>query len=290
MTCPISDHATVIQLAQDVKGGLTRQEIVRKLESKRSRSPGANSVVDVAETVNGAIDLVSRLLLMCDVGRPAANRTASGRAFRIWNQGTISDFTANTFPVQRSNRHGGIQLDTNFNARNLDAIGGFRVELTNNLLDHLEVVDIEGRTTVMIFHHASFLKNQEYPFFPDGFVEETLQTLALLFPQNRWYKKTTSWYHKNLVSETTDADVAVFDCGPLSMTDIDAYHFWHDRLVRLKMLYDQAKPRTLRQWWNDRREGTQWYALWIAVGCTVFFGLVQSIEGAMQVYKSYHPS
>jgi len=74
------------------------------------------------------------------------------------------------------------------------------------------------------------------------------------------------------------------------MTNLDAYRFWRERLLRLKLVYDQAKPRTLRQWWNDRREGTNWYALWVAVGFTVFFGFVQSIEGALQVYKAYHPA
>ncbi|KAH6984222.1 hypothetical protein BKA56DRAFT_580767 [Ilyonectria sp. MPI-CAGE-AT-0026] len=122
---------------------------------------------------------------MVVVGKPVRNRMWTGRAYRWWNEGTIQNFAASIFPVQRSNRHDVIQLDRDFNARNLDVIGGLKVELTNNLLDHLEVVDIEGETTVMIFHHASFLDNQEQQLFPDGFIYETLQTLAPLFPQNK---------------------------------------------------------------------------------------------------------
>jgi hypothetical protein len=38
------------------------------------------------------------------------------------------------------------------------------------------------------------------------------------------------------------------------------------------------------QWFNF------WFAVALLVGLTVFFGLVQSIEGALQVYKAYHPS
>ncbi|KAH6975755.1 hypothetical protein EDB80DRAFT_829857 [Ilyonectria destructans] len=83
------------------------------------------------------------------------------------------------------------------------------VELTNNLLDHLEVVDIEGETTVMIFHHASFLNNQEQQLFPYGFVNETLQTLALLFPQNKLYKPSKTWYHRYLKPATMDTDLTV---------------------------------------------------------------------------------
>lgn len=285
---PFSKHHGITELAHDIKQGLTREKVLQSLEI---RYPAALSDGQFgrAEIMNGAIDLVARLILMVDVGKPT-DRMWTGRAFRPWEQGTINDFTAAYFQEQRSYRHDGIQLDRDFNARNLFAIGGLQVELTNNLLDHLEVVDIQGETTVMIFHHVSFLRNQEHGYFPDGFVHETLQTLALLFPQNKWHKTTKLWYNKHLKPTIADADPGVLSCQPSDMTlNIDEYMFWHDRLVRLKQVYDQAKPRTLRQWWNDRREGTQWYALWVVLGFTVFFGFVQSIEGALQVYKAYHP-
>ncbi|KAK4443851.1 hypothetical protein QBC34DRAFT_488186 [Podospora aff. communis PSN243] len=246
-TLPVTEHQDIMDIAQRVKTlGATRQELIQFLEGKYPdlQTPAGIPKTDI---INATADLVTRLLLMVDVGTAtiAPNRISTGRAFRCWTEGTIRNFTACAFPVQRSNRHDGIQLTTDFNARNLDLIGGFRVEPTNNLLDHLDVVDIAGQTIVMIFHHASFLKDQQHGNFPDGLVHETLQTMALLFPQGRYHKER---------------------------------------------LYDQAKPRTLRQWWNDRREGSQWYALWVAVGFTVFFGLVQSIEGALQAYKSYHPT
>jgi hypothetical protein len=285
---PLSNHDDIIQLAREMRAGLTRQHI---LESVENRYPAivSNEHFEKPEIINGAVDLVARLLLMVDVGKPATNnRMWTGRAFRSWDQGSIHDFTTAIFPAQRSGGHSGIELSTDLNARNLDVIGGFKVELTDNLLDHLEVVDIEGETTIMIFHHASFLMSQKHALFPQGFVEETIQTLALLFPQNKWYKDCRAWYHRHLKAIMRE-DAGVLSCGPLTMTNIDAYQFWRDRLVRLKLVYDQAKPRTLRQWWNDRREGTQWYALWVAVGFTIFFGLVQSVEGALQVYKSYHP-
>lgn len=58
----------------------------------------------------------------------------------------------------------------------------------------------------------------------------------------------------------------------------------------LKQAFDEAGPRTLTQWWNDRRNPVQWYTFWIAIWVlimTVFFGLVQSVEGALQVYFSW---
>lgn len=46
----------------------------------------------------------------------------------------------------------------------------------------------------------------------------------------------------------------------------------------------------MHQWWVDRRIGVDWYMFWIAVlvfAMTIFFGIVQSLEGAMQVYLAY---
>jgi len=73
---------------------------------------------------------------------------------------------------------------------------------------------------------------------------------------------------------------------------IENFAHWHDRLVVLKQVFNEARPSTLQQWWNDRRNGVQWYTFWVAVLVlllAVFFGLVQSVEGALQVYKAFNP-
>lgn len=107
-------------------------------------------------------------------------------------------------------------------------------------------------------------------------------TLALLFPPRD--RDTKRWYRKQ--DDAVDLDETVLHCG-LASRNIKDYHFWRDRLVVLKEKYDEPQRTTWRQLWNDRREGTQWYALWVAVGFAIFFGLVQSIEGALQVYKAF---
>jgi hypothetical protein len=58
----------------------------------------------------------------------------------------------------------------------------------------------------------------------------------------------------------------------------------------LKQVFDEAQPKTIRQWWYDSRNGVQWYTFWVAVlvlVLTVVFGLVQSVEGGLQVYVSF---
>lgn len=123
---------------------------------------------------------------------------------------------------------------------------------------------------------------------PDGFVHETLRTIAVLFPQSD--RNTREWVQKLAASLTVDP--RLIRCGNLRADDrqIENFTFWRDRLVILKQVFDEARPSTLSQWWCDRRNGVQWYTFWVAVLVlilTIFFGLVQSIEGALQVYKAF---
>jgi hypothetical protein len=95
------------------------------------------------------------------------------------------------------------------------------------------------------------------------------------------------WYRR--LGESDELDLKVLRCGAADRR-IENYVYWQDRLIRLKDAFDEARPATLAQWWNDRRDGVQWYTLWLAIAFTVFFGLIQSVEGAIQVYKAFHPA
>lgn len=150
-------------------------------------------------------------------------------------------------------------------------------------------------TSLTSIHRSSIL--------PDGLARETLQTLALLFPQaelnrsRRTKNQMTSWFRG--ICDKHERSNSIVDgrlarCGNLTTSDrqIDKFEFWRDRLVVLKEAYDEATPRTLSQWWYDRRNGVQWYTFWVALLVlilTIFFGLVQCVEGALQVYKAYNP-
>ena len=129
--------------------------------------------------------------------------------------------------------------------------------------------------------------------FPDGLIEETLRTLALLFPHSD--KDTRNWYNtqdKKAISR--DLDPKLLECGHLRAEDrhIDAFTFWRDRLVILKQTFDESEPNSLSQWWYDKRSGVHRYPLIVAALAlilTAIFGLIQCIEGALQAYKAWHP-
>jgi hypothetical protein len=121
-------------------------------------------------------------------------------------------------------------------------------------------------------------------------IEETLRTLALLLPEHE--VESRKWFKVYKVRYSLDGRAC--RCGHLRTEDrqIHKFKYWHDRLVILKQTFDEAEPRTIYQWWHDRRRGVQWYTFWVAiivVGLTIFFGLIQSVEGALQLYKAYYP-
>jgi hypothetical protein len=123
---------------------------------------------------------------------------------------------------------------------------------------------------------------QSNDIFPEGFVLETLKTLALLFPPDTSSRR---WYRKQ--EDPNDLDPALFSCGSASR-QIEEYQYWHDRLVILKEEFDSSSPTSIWGLWNDRRTGIQWYALWLVLILTIFFGLIQSIEGGVQAYAAWH--
>ena len=127
--------------------------------------------------------------------------------------------------------------------------------------------------------------------FPTGFIEETTRTIRLLFPQSE--SDTAKWFRK--LQRHQNLDTKMIKCGKLRAEDrqIDTFKFWRDRIVILKQVFDESTPKTWLQWWYDRRNSFERYPVLLAAAAlmlTAFFGLIQCIEGALQVFKAYHPS
>ncbi|PQE11495.1 fad-type 2 protein [Rutstroemia sp. NJR-2017a BBW] len=201
----------------------------------------------------------------------------------------VKEYFSTSSGSNRGSSHDSVRLERVFSARNLERIAGIQIEWTTNLADHLRLTDEEDK--ISIFHYASFLECQlKSSIFPKGLIEETLQTISLLFPPTE--KQTKLWFKKH--SSTIRLDKNALRRERLKTEDrkIENFRFWRERLVILKQFFDDTEPNTLSQWWYDRRKGVQWYTFWVAVlvlVLTVFFGLIQCIEGALQVYKAFHP-
>ncbi|KAF2193018.1 hypothetical protein K469DRAFT_745423 [Zopfia rhizophila CBS 207.26] len=284
-------HKDIIDIARDLEESRNKDDIKQLLRSKLTTPKSADEEEVLLE---GSINLATRLLVMMDFGDLPLG--FCGRPQLGWHDGSLclKDVVHGYFNQPQALGHENIKLDKIFTARNLGRIAGIEIVWTDNLADHLRVVG-DDDTKVRIFHHASFLKWQQSSIFPDGLIEEALNTLALLFPQSD--PKTQKWFESllNTLPDFVQLDRKLIKCGQLraEKRQFEGFKFWHDRLVILKQVFDQSRPATLSQWWHDRRNVVQWYTFWVAISVlflTIFFGLVQSIEGALQVYKSYHPT
>ncbi|KAK5629982.1 hypothetical protein RRF57_005697 [Xylaria bambusicola] len=281
----VSTHADVVdivsQIHQDKERTSLHQQVSRQL---------GGGCPNTHNSVNGSLNLCSRLLIMTSIGEPPLG-TDGPNTIR-WDTGTLRDFTDSYFGPANS----GVQLHPDnaqigriFTALNLTKIGGMRIEWTRNLADHLRLVDDDN--TVSIFDCVGFLKFQRTvrkQLFPPGFIDETLRTLALLLPQND--TRTQGWIATQVEAHELDPQLA--ECGSLNThaRRFENFSYWNNRLVVLKQALDEARPQTLSQWWHDRRNGVQWYTFWVAILVflvTIVFGLVQSVEGALQVYLSW---
>ncbi|KAK8112957.1 hypothetical protein PG984_013483 [Apiospora sp. TS-2023a] len=257
----VRSHADVIGVVRMLKSGMVREEIRSALRSKLTRNHD-----NECELLDNAIDLAASLLLMCDFG--ATSLSFSGRTELRWIQGTLQTFMADYFSEPPILSHEGMKLEKTFLARNMSEQryrGILRIRYKSPLLTNL-------------------CQSSE-SLLPDGLAEETLQTLALLCPSTD--RETRRW-----LPRIPSIDQCLAHCGRLKteLRQIERFHFWRDRLVMLKQAYDEAQPKTLTQWWHDRRNGVQWYTFWVAVlvlVLTILFGLIQSVEGALQVYASF---
>ncbi|KAH8678292.1 hypothetical protein BX600DRAFT_507251 [Xylariales sp. PMI_506] len=289
----LSTGQDVYELISHIQAGESPQNLVAGL---KSRDP----VRHTEEVCADAINLAARLLLMLKFG--AVKHQANPRRYLNWTTGSLQDFVTQYFcqPPRLSAER--VRLPRTFNAWSLYTIGGINIEFTDNLADHLLLVGDD--TKLKVFHHASFLEYQRRSsLFPSGFVDETLATLALLFPQSEFHKRTgrrrggkrAKWLDLLVLKQRPyPIDPRLTLCGNLDTEDrqIEQFDFWKDRLIILKQAYDEATPTTITQWWFDRRNGVQWYTFWVAIIVliiTTFLGVLQCIEGALQVYKSYIP-
>jgi hypothetical protein len=282
----VRKHQDIIDVSGQLLRGQSRDEIktgLKILFTTDEERPDEDEILD------NSVDLVARLYLMVNISAYKSTWTQGTRL--LWNTPSLKDFLQTCFTAHPRLNDGNIRFEKVFTAFNIERIAGVEICWTNNLADHLLMVKDDDKK-VALFHHASFLKRQrDNPLFPPGLVDETLRTLALLF--NKDDKQTKKWLQALPASSMVDRSLLRFKRLRLNDRQIGQFKFWHDRLIVLKHSFDESRPSRLSQWWYDDRDGHSWYTFWVAVlvlFLTVFFGLAQSIEGALQVYKAYYPA
>lgn len=102
------------------------------------------------------IDFAARLITPVNIG--ALPNEVNQRRHLEWTSGTLRSLIADYFnePSVLTFEH--LRLPKAFDAWSLCKIGGIRIIFTDNLADHLLLVDDDA--VVLIFHHVSYLKQQ----------------------------------------------------------------------------------------------------------------------------------
>lgn len=146
-------HQDILDIVHQLKD-LTPRDVIKKnlrLRLSTRHRPNEDEILD------GTIDLAARLHLMVNIA--VDNPVISRQAQLKWESGILKDFLNHHFSKPPELGNDGIQLERIFTALNLERIAGIQIKPTDNLADHLRMIDKEDKV-VAIFHHASFLKRQ----------------------------------------------------------------------------------------------------------------------------------
>ncbi|KAM0257328.1 hypothetical protein ACHAQJ_004415 [Trichoderma viride] len=274
----VDSHRDIASISKRILSGETREEVGGIAASAAVSEPDDDDV-------NYGIDTCASLVVMVEIEfNPPKEISALTRV--PWKTGSLADALACYFCPQIALRSERPKLGKVFTARNLTRMAGIEVQWTTNLADHLCLG--KNDQVVYIFHCASFLQFQQSlrsSPFPESFLQETLDTLALLFPSTD--KETTKW-----LGGIKNIDPQLAECHYLCSRKrrFDRFNYWHDQLVILKQAFDESSPRSISNWWYDTRDGVRWYTFWVAIlvfAVSAIFGIVQIVEGALQVYLAY---
>jgi hypothetical protein len=129
---------------------ITREELNSRMKTDfPTQKPCEPKIID------NTIDLVARLCLMINVRSCEFSDTRQTPLH--WNKGSLQSFLAEHFCQPHVLPYRDISLNHQFTAENLVKIAGFRIKWTDNLADHLKIIDEIG-LVVLVFKHVFFLE------------------------------------------------------------------------------------------------------------------------------------
>lgn len=208
----------------------------------------------------------------------------------------LSDHLSAVFPRAILDEH--FRLPRSFNICTIATITDINISWTGHLDSHLELSPNNG--DIRVFHCVSILSlfrdsAAAQKLFSPGLIEETIKSLCLMCPGedlqvSRWLEQERPECRDKpeLDSSLCSLHTSRYRLG-IAGRRVELFDFWSDRIIMIKEVFDEREPRRFIHFWRDYRRPTQWWAFWIALTAFVL-SLVACIEGAMQVYKAYHPT
>jgi hypothetical protein len=151
----VRNHHDIVAIADYFERATSKQDIKQKLFQLDTQGRTDAEKEKMAE---GSINLVARLLFMVDIG-PISQDHIPSLTYVHWTDDKTHIGTALENHFQKSKEDAGkIKFDSKFSAYNLERLAGIKVLWTNNIADHLRLVEDDSK--LCIFHHTTFLKSQ----------------------------------------------------------------------------------------------------------------------------------
>ncbi|KAL2270853.1 hypothetical protein VTJ83DRAFT_224 [Remersonia thermophila] len=237
-----------------------------------------------------SIEFVIRCWLMTDITTDGRNRryfSYRGRSLRWSKEDSLSQLVPRSIAEpsvvyqERTATAAGC-FSTFLNVVDMQRITGFKIIWTDNLEDHL----IMRGKSLYLFAHPTALQRLDVSetskdILPKGLIQETLETLYLLMPLEN--PACQRWLREEVGKWRLDREL----CRPhVSDRRKGSYRYWQERLSEVSDAFDSTKATSPFQWWYDRRDMNMWWNYWLIVfslALTVFFGLIQSVTGILQV-------
>lgn len=174
-------HKDIFDIVTLLKAGRTRSEIRDVLQAKFTKQH-ANELY----LLDNSINLAANVLLMVDFADDPYRFSGAHRL--CWERGSLRDCLMNHFSSSPTLGHEATKLPRMFNASSLGRIARVHVVPTNNLLDHLRLVDDDSK--LLVFHNASFLKRQTRSEYVRGCQRRrTVLTSVDQCYQQPWFRK-----------------------------------------------------------------------------------------------------
>jgi hypothetical protein len=155
----IETHQDLVDIAQKLQNGCEQNEITRDIVQLYKRTTRKATAEDqIKRMAEGSLKLAVRLVAMVDVGSISPN-CVQGYTSLGWSdphhnlQTLLRDHFKESTSVLGFSKFGRF-----FNAHNLQRYAGLKIRWTDNLNNHLRLVDED--TTLCVFHHITFLKGQ----------------------------------------------------------------------------------------------------------------------------------
>jgi hypothetical protein len=149
------DHNALLRIADILKTEPTRECARQKIRERFMRSRSTDEKENMAE---GSMRLLARIIAMVNVGA-LSYEIATQRSVSWSDKQSLPEAIHDYFKVVTGPDTKKILFSTSFTAREICRIAGIGIRWTDNLVNHLRLV--EGDSKVCVFQHVSFLRHMK---------------------------------------------------------------------------------------------------------------------------------